>query len=178
MQEQGKVGTQQEIADALGLSRQWVSKYDDEPIQPHENIQENVNLPRRSIFSNVWGLEDGKVAKGNPDQPDSHFHHGATPAFVIENLVDLYKPEKVLDSMAGVGTTKYVCDQKKDIVKKVDQFDVYPWEKGNVKQGDAENPPTTEKYNLKELLDDPNILKAVWAFHIRKLSEKEMDIKP
>jgi len=146
LQEKGKSGTQQEIADTLGISRQWVSKYDEEPIQK----QDHSKVTQRSTFpdSNVWGLEDGKIAKGDPEQPDSHFHHGSTPAFVIEKLVEMYKPAKVLDSMAGVGTTKYACEKTPDIVQKVDQFDVYPWEKGDVKQGDAENPPTTDKYNL------------------------------
>jgi len=146
LQEKGLKGTQQEIAEALGLSRQWVTKFDDEPIQPHEREK----LPQRSNFptSNIWGLEDGKISKGDPEQPDSQFHHGSTPAFVVENLVEMYKPEKVLDSMAGVGTTKYVCDKKPEIVKKVDQFDISAWEKGNVLQGDAEHPPTVEKYDL------------------------------
>jgi len=97
--------------------------------------------------SNVWGLEKGTSIKGDPDQPDSQFHHGSTPAFVIENLLELYKPEKVLDSMAGMGTTKYVAD-KKDFVKKTDQFDINPWPKGDVEKGDAENPPTEETYDL------------------------------
>jgi len=148
LQERGLQGTQQEIAEALGLSRQWVTKYDS-----GEGFVRDERLPQRSNIanlakSNVWGLENGRVTKGDPEQPDSQFHHGSTPAFVVENLVDLYKPEKVLDSMAGVGTTKYVCDKEPEIVKKVDQFDVYAWEKGDVKQGDAENPPTTEKYDL------------------------------
>jgi len=50
--------------------------------------------------------------------------------------------------MAGVGTTKYVCEKRKDFIEKVDQFDIYPWEKADVKRGDAENPPTEEKYDL------------------------------
>lgn len=148
LQERGQEGTQQEIAKALGASQQWVSKYDPNPVQLGSGRRKET-LPRRSkVDSNVWGLEDGKIAKGDPEQPDSQFYHGSTPAFVIENLVDLYKPEKVLDSMAGVGTTKYVCEKKKDIVKKVDQFDITPWEKNGVQKGDAENPPTTEKYDL------------------------------
>lgn len=142
----GKEGTQQEIAEALGMSRQWVSKFDTAPVHT-----EKIRVaPQRSanILSNVWGLEDGKITKGDSEQPDSQFHHGSTPAFVVENLIEMYKPEKVLDSMAGVGTTKYVCEKKPDIVKKVDQFDINAWEKGDVQRGDAENPPTTEKYNL------------------------------
>ena len=144
LQEKGLEGIQKEIAEAFGLSVQWVSKYDDEPIQKQDHSKDT----RHVTFSNVWGLENGKVAKGDPEQPDSQFYHGSTPAFVMEKLVDMYKPEKVLDSMAGIGTTKYVCEKKPDIVKKVDQFDINPWEKGDVQKGDAENPPTTEKYNL------------------------------
>lgn len=138
-------GTQQEIAEAFGLTQQWVSKYDTEPTQKQSSKKDTTPL---YVKSNVWGLENSKAVKGDKEQPDSQFHHGSTPAFVVENLVELYKPKKVLDSMAGVGTTKYVCDQKPEIVEKVDQYDVYPWEKGDVKQGDAENPPTTEKYDL------------------------------
>jgi len=145
LQERGLQGTQQEIADAFGLTQQWVSKYDSEPTQKQASKKDTTPL---YVKSNVWGLENDKVVKGDPEQPDSQFHHGSTPAFVVENLVDLYKPEKVLDSMAGVGTTKYVCDKKPEIVKRVDQFDINAWEKGDVKQGDAENPPTDEKYDL------------------------------
>jgi hypothetical protein len=147
LQEQGKQGTQREIANTLGLSQQWVSKYDDEPDTYHKTerrLPQRSNLPK----SNVWGLEDGIILKGDPSQPDSQFHHGSTPAFVIEGLVDMYKPKKVLDSMAGVGTTKYVCDKKPEIVEKVDQFDINPWPKGDVAKGDAENPPTEDKYDL------------------------------
>jgi len=149
LQERGFQGTQQEVAEALGMSRTWVVKYDEEPTQPHKTYEKN-NMSQRDnlINSNVWGLENGKAVKGDSKQPDSQFHHGSTPAFVVENLVDLYKPKKVLDSMAGVGTTKYVCDKKPEIVKRVDQFDINAWEKGDVKQGDAENPPTDEKYDL------------------------------
>jgi len=139
-------GTQKEVANALGLTRMWVSKYDLDPIQKQDHTKDK----RRLSFpqTNVWGLENGKIKKGDPGQPDSQFHHGITPAFVVENLVSLYKPKKVLDSMAGVGTTKYVCDKKPHIVNKVDLFDINPWPKTNVEKGDAENPPTRETYDL------------------------------
>lgn len=145
LKERGVEGTQQEIADALGLSQTWVSKYDDEPVRPRES---ESRITQRAIQTNVWGLEDGKAIKGDPAQPDSQFHHGSTPAFVVENLLDLYKPKKVLDSMAGVGTTKYVCTQRPDIVEDVDQFDINPWPKGDVAEGDAANPPTSKQYDL------------------------------
>ena len=117
-------------------------------------------MPHCSNFpkSNVWGLNEettlnqpdkgglqGKIASCDPEQPDSQFYHGVTPAFVIAKLVEMYRPEKVLDSMAGIGTTKYVCEKEPDIVKKIDQFDINEWEKGGVKKGDAENPPTTPR---------------------------------
>jgi len=108
LQERGLDGTQKQIADALGASQRWVSKYDKNPIQKQEH-HEGEKVERRSTLSNVWGIEGNKPVTGDPEQPDSQFYHGATPAFVVENLVELYKPEKVLDSMAGVGTTKYVC---------------------------------------------------------------------
>jgi hypothetical protein len=147
LREKGLKGTQEDVAEALGLSRQWVTKYDEEPVQPNKPHE----VPRRGtlpVDSNVWGLEEGKVVQGDPKQPDAQFYHGSTPAFVIENLLEQYKPKKVLDSMAGMGTMKYVCDKRKDIVEKVDQFDVYPWEKGGVLKGDAENPPTNDIYDL------------------------------
>jgi len=147
LEERGKSGTQQEIAETLGISRTWVVKYDDEPVHPEK--KPHVSRRDTSISdSNVWGLEDGKIVKGDTDQPDSQFYHGSTPAFVIEKLVEIYKPEKVLDSMAGVGTTKYVCEKNPEIVKKVDQFDIYSWQKGSVERGDAEDPPTNIKYDL------------------------------
>ena len=71
LQEKGKDGTQQEIAEILGLSVQWVSKYDDEPIQRQDHSKDT----RRVTFSNVWGLKSGEIQKGDPDQPDSQFLH-------------------------------------------------------------------------------------------------------
>lgn len=144
LQERGRKGTQEEIGNCLGISRTWVTKYDDEPVQPNKphEVSRRDTLPN----SNIWGLEDGKILEGDPDQPDSQFYHGSTPAFVVENLIDYAKPKKVLDSMAGIGTTGYVCE--KVGVEKVDQFDLYPWPKSGVQQGDAEDPPTNETYDL------------------------------
>jgi hypothetical protein len=53
LQEQKKAGTQKEIAEVFGLSVQWVSKYDDEPIREHKQHE----YPQRGISSNVWGLD-------------------------------------------------------------------------------------------------------------------------
>lgn len=145
LQKQGKEGTQREIADLIGMSQQWVSKYDDEPVRPRES---NSRIPHRGIQTNVWGLENGAVIKGDQDQPDTQFHHGVTPSFVIENLVQHYKPKKVLDTMAGIGTTKYACEKYPEIVEKIDQYDLNPFPKHDVQKGDAENPPTNDTYDL------------------------------
>jgi len=140
----GREPSQQEIADALGLSRELVKYY-----LGGEN--ENVGKIYQHSFwcYNVWGFKDDSwrklVVSADPNQPDINFYHGATPAFVIENLIHLYKPKIVLDSMAGVGTTGYVC-AKYGI--ECDQFDIYPFEKHGVKQCDAEYVDTGKKYDL------------------------------
>lgn len=86
-----------EIAEALGMARTWVTKYDEEPTQPHK--QADLSRHDNFIESNVWGLENGKIQKCDPEQPDSQFHHGSTPAFVVENLVEMYKPKIVYERM-------------------------------------------------------------------------------
>lgn len=140
-------GTQEEIAKALGMSQRWVSNYDLEPIQH----QEHKKVAERATFHgyNVWGFQNEdwrkNIVKGEPEQPDKEFYHGSTPAFVIENLVSMYHPKSVLDSMAGVGTTGFVC-QKHEII--CDQFDLYPYEKWNVQQGDAEFIEPNKTYDL------------------------------
>jgi hypothetical protein len=140
LQGRGLKGTQEEIAKALGLTQRWVSKYDPQPIQ----AQNHVKVERRCTFYgyNVWGFRDESwrklIVERDPDQPDWEFYHGATPAFVIHQLIQMFQPKAVLDSMAGVGTTKYVCDQYPHIVKKCVQFDIYPFPKGDVEEGDAE----------------------------------------
>jgi len=54
---------------------QWVSEYDIAPVQPHENLQKNVNLPQYGNFFgyNVWGFKDDNwrnlVVPGDPNQP-------------------------------------------------------------------------------------------------------------
>lgn len=147
LKEQGKLGTQEEIAALLGLSQQWVAKYDAEPTQPHKNGK----LPQRSNFFgyNVWGFKDESwrnlVISGDPNQPDKEFYHGSTPSFVIHQLISMFQPKSVLDSMAGVGTTGYVCRQHGI---ECDQFDLYPYEKYGVKQGDAEKVDTGKHYDL------------------------------
>jgi len=145
LQARGLKGTQQEIADAIGMSRQWVSKYDVKP------IQENVKVPHRSNFFgyNVWGFKDESwkelIQKGESEQPDKEFYHGSTPAFVIRQLIEMFQPKRVLDSMAGVGTTGYVCTQHGI---ECDQFDIYPYPKFNVQKNDAEFIESKEKYDL------------------------------
>src|SRR2546426_388881 len=142
--ETGLKGTQKEIAGALGQSQHWVSLYDEIPTRPHKEHE----ITRRSISFNVWGLQPhswkGLVQKADPEQPEKEFYHGLTPAFVIENLLTLYKPKRVLDSMAGAGTTGWVCS-KNGI--ECDQFDLYPF-KENVKLGDAEDPPIKGPFDL------------------------------
>jgi len=57
------------VAEALGMSRTWVVKYDEEPTQPHKTYEKN-NMSQRDnlINSNVWGLENGKAVKGDSKQ--------------------------------------------------------------------------------------------------------------
>jgi transcriptional regulator with XRE-family HTH domain len=77
----GKEGTQQEIAEALGMSRQWVTDFDLKPDTYHktERLPQHSNL----FKSNVWGLNEettlnqpdkvglqGKIASADPEQPD------------------------------------------------------------------------------------------------------------
>lgn len=45
LQEKGKKGTQEEIAEVLGMSQNWVSKYDENPTEKHSSC-EKENLSR------------------------------------------------------------------------------------------------------------------------------------
>lgn len=58
LQEKDMEGTQKQVSEALGLSVQWVSKYDEEPIQPH--APKSIHGVDTFPSSNVWGLEDGE----------------------------------------------------------------------------------------------------------------------
>jgi len=152
LQKRGFKGTQEEIAKAIGLSRTWVTHYDTNPIQPHVNFrQESVKMSGSDKFFgyNVWGFKDdswkNQIQKGDPKQPDKEFYHGSTPAFVIHQLIEMFQPKRVLDSMAGVGTTGFVCGQHG---VECDQFDIYPYPKYGVQEGDAEFIETDEKYDL------------------------------
>jgi hypothetical protein len=147
----GREPTQREIAEAIGFTHQWVSEYDTLP-----NVGNSVaNIPKekekqKEFFGyNVWGFKDDSwrrlVVEGDPNQPDVDWYHGATPAFVIHNLIQLYKPKNVLDSMAGIGTTGYVCRQYNI---PCDMFDIYPFEKYGVKECDAEYVDTGKTYDL------------------------------
>jgi len=134
--------TERQIADLLGVNQQtvhnWVSSDKD-------FVKETYEQP---LF-NVWGFkkEDWRklILNADPNQPDVDFYHGSTPSFVIHNLIHLYKPKTVLDSMAGIGTTGYVCKQY-DIA--CDLFDIYPNDQYHVIQGDAEKIETDKHYDL------------------------------
>lgn len=144
LQKRGSKGTQKEVGLALGLSRRWVSKYD-EPLQIHPKVAQHTTF----YGYNVWGFKDNSwrksVVEADPNQPDVGFYHGSTPAFVIHNLIGMYEPKTVLDSMAGIGTTGYVCNQY-DV--ECDLFDVYPYEKYAVQEGDAEFIDNGKAYDL------------------------------
>jgi len=148
LQNEGKKGTQEEIAKALGMSQSWVRDYDIAPIQPNKSHQKVVS-PTTFFGYNVWGFKDeswrNQIVKGDEKQPDKEFYHGSTPAFIIHQLIKMFKPKTVLDSMAGVGTTGYVCKQ---YGIECDQFDIYPYPKFEVQECDAEAIPEEKKYSL------------------------------
>jgi len=146
LKKRGLKGTQKEIAKALDVHQTWVSKYDENPTQEHdEKIRQCLNF----FGYNVWGFKDDSwrqlIVKGDPDQPDVDFYHGATPAFIIEQLIKMFNPKRVLDNIAGTGTTGYVCNKHKI---PCDLFDLNPYPKYNVKQGDAEFTPKEGEYDL------------------------------
>jgi len=130
------------------MSQPWVSQYDLEPIQ-NQDHSKKVLQPNTFHGYNVWGFQNEdwrkNIVKGEPEQPDKEFYHGSTPAFVIENLLKMYNPKSVLDSMAGVGTTGFVCG-KYGI--ECDMFDIYPYPKWNVQEGDAEFIEPNKTYDL------------------------------
>lgn len=92
LQERGFKGTQKEIAKALGLSIQWVSKYDPNPIQ-HQEHRLGEKVPHRGTLYSVWGFKDSSWRKlvlgAELGQPRSEFYHGVTPAFVEAFRIDL-----------------------------------------------------------------------------------------
>lgn len=102
LQQRGLKGTQKEIAEALGMSQPWVAKYDPITHQEHPKV-----LWRNTFFGyNVWGFKDESwrqlIIPGDPNQPDKEGYHGHTPSFVIHQLVKMFEPKTMLDSMAGV----------------------------------------------------------------------------
>lgn len=145
LKKQDKKGTQKEIAEALGISKPWVEKYD-----PEEHQTQPKRNTAYSFFGyNVWGFKDENwrrlILEADPNQPWPKGYHGATPAFVIHQLVTMLDPNRVLDSMAGVGTTGYVCKQYNT---PCDQYDLYPFPKYEVREGDAEFIEGKEFYEL------------------------------
>jgi hypothetical protein len=136
---------QDDIANALGMSQQWVSKYDN-PLPRHGN----VDWRDKFLGYNVWGFKDESwrklIAPAPVDMPDTEFYHGTTPPFVVHQLIKMFTPKRVLDSMAGIGTTGYVCKQYESIA--YDLYDLYPYPKAGVEQSDAEFIQTEKKYDL------------------------------
>jgi hypothetical protein len=129
------------------VRREWVVKYD--PVK-HRNYP-NPKCAHGNIFFgyNVWGFRDESWRKliipADPNQPCARGYRGSTPSFVIHQLVHMFKPKRVLDSMAGLGTTGWVCKQ---YGIECDQFDLYSFPKLGVKRGDAEHIETGKTYDL------------------------------
>jgi hypothetical protein len=141
----GREPTQEEIAEALGMKHSWVMKWD-----PVEHWSwDNKSYGVRFFGYNVWGFKDESWRKliipGDPNQPDKEEYHGHTPSFVIHQLIRMFQPKTVLDSMAGVGTMGYVCKQ---YGIKCDQYDLYPYSKYDVYEGDAETIEPSRTYDL------------------------------
>jgi len=136
--------SQRELAKILGVSKTWVQEHDTWSPPTMENIGYFYGY-------NVWGFKNESwrnlVIAGDPNQPDKEFYHGSTPAFVIRQLLDMFQPKLILDSMAGVGTTGYVCSNHNPQVE-CHQFDLYPYEKYGVQQRDAEFIESEKKYDL------------------------------
>lgn len=135
--------THKEIAEALGMKKSWIDKWD-----PKREAHEKTYGV--SFFGyNVWGFRDESWRKllipADSNQPWPKGYHGATPAFIIHQLVKMFNPKTVLDSMAGVGTTGYVCKQYGIVC---DQFDLYPFPQYGVLQGDAERVNPDKTYDL------------------------------
>jgi len=138
--------TVRELKEPLGMSIGWISKYDSEPC----SRREHVDWKERFLGYNVWGFKDEKwrqyIAPAPSDMPDTEFYHGTTPPFVIHQLIKMFEPKTILDSMAGIGTAGYVCKQYDGI--ECDLFDIYPYPKFNVSKGDAESAGDGKKYDL------------------------------
>lgn len=102
--------TQEEVARALGMSREWVRDYD--------TLARLANVEFEFQLYNVW-----KTFKLNPkfgtDSP------GRTPHQIIANLLYYYTEEGdlVVDPMAGGGTTIDVCNHMN---RRCVAFDIQP----------------------------------------------------
>ena len=147
LQERGLKGTQKEISEALGMTRSWVAKYDPITHEEHSKL-----LRRNNFFGyNVWGFKDEGwrklIISGDPNQPDKEGYRGHTPSFVIHQLIKMFQPKEVLDSMAGVGTVGYVCKQYTPKIE-CDQYDLYPYPEYGVEEGDAEKVQPGKTYDL------------------------------
>jgi hypothetical protein len=143
LQQRNEKGTQEDIARVLGLSLNWVKKYD-----PKRTKQEQKRYTPCTFFGyNVWGFKDEEwrklIVAGDPNQPGKEGYHGHTPAFIIHQLISMFQPKRVLDTMAGLGTTGYVCKQ---YGISYDQFDLYQYQE--VVQGDAETVQLPPVYDL------------------------------
>lgn len=145
LQQEGKKGTQKAIAEALGMGLDWVKKYD-----PKRSHQEQKGVWHTPFYGyNVWGFKDESwrelIVEADQNQPWPKGYHGATPAFVVDQLIRMFQPKRVLDSMAGVGTTGYVCTQ---YGIPCDQFDLYPFPQYGVLEQDAEVINGNKTYDL------------------------------
>jgi len=135
-----------ELATVLGMGKTWVAEHDRKPcpLSGHDHWKE------RFLGYNVWGFKNEdwrkEIAPAPTTMPDTEFYHGTTPPFVIHQLIKMFQPKTILDSMAGVGTTGYVCAEYDGL--ECDLFDLYPYPKFNVKEADAEFVDTGKKYDL------------------------------
>jgi len=90
--------SQEEVAEALGMSRQWVSKFETLPHRGNDVVKRKFD---------VWNIANIDLEKpfGDADYP------GAIPGDIVGNVLLWFLPNggKVVDPMAGGGVTEDVC---------------------------------------------------------------------
>jgi len=127
--------TQSQIADAISMSQQWVSKYLKD--EPNDKLPQNGNSTAiigktfKPILYNVWGFGKCDSRFGKPNFP------ARVPGQIVVQLLYYYTNEGdlVVDPMAGSGTTQDACEYMR---RKCLSFDITPI-RDFIKQNDIRN---------------------------------------
>ena len=151
--------TQEEIAQEVKLSREWINKEITKLCEQMASLPELHIAPTSLQYTNLWEFNSCDPEFGEKSYP------GRMPGQIIENLLWYYTQpfDVVLDPMGGGGTKVDVC---KKMYRRYMAYDLNPIETKGIKQNDI-----TKGFPARKIRDKPKLIVLDPPYSIQKKGE-------